>query len=54
MRAALRLWEGDEIACVIEPDRVVLTRAPAGAADDPFQTVLEWDGAVDTEAHATL
>ena len=55
VRAALRLREGDEIAYAIEPGRVVLTRSPIGsAADDPFRTFSEWDGAADAEAYATL
>ena len=55
VRAALNLREGDEIAYVIEPGRVVLTRAkPETAADDPFGTFAEWDGAADTQAYAGL
>jgi antitoxin PrlF len=55
VRAALGLREGDEIAYVIEPGRVVLTRAqPDKAADDPFKTFSEWDSPADTEAYAAL
>lgn len=55
VRAALRLREGDEIAYVIEPGRVVLTRArPDQAVDDPFGTFSEWDGPADAEAYAGL
>jgi antitoxin PrlF len=55
VRAALRLREGDEIAYVIEPGRVVLTRAqPDKAIDDPFTAFAEWDSAADTEAYAGL
>ncbi len=55
VRAALRLREGDEIAYVIEPGRVVLTRAqPDKTADDPFRTFAEWDSRADTEAYAGL
>ncbi|MBV9734262.1 MAG: type II toxin-antitoxin system PrlF family antitoxin [Acidisphaera sp.] len=55
VRAALRLREGDEIAYLIEPGRVVLTRArPGKAADDPFGGFSEWDSPADTEAYAGL
>ena len=55
VRAALRLREGDEIAYVIEQDRVVLTRARVDqAADDPFGTFSEWNSLADTEAYAGL
>ena len=55
VRAALRLREGDEIAYVIEPGRVLLTRAqPDKAVDDPFMAFAEWDSAADTEAYAGL
>ncbi len=54
-RAALRLREGHEIAYVIEPGRVLLTRAqPGKAADDPFRAFAEWDSPADTEANAGL
>lgn len=55
VRAALRLKEGDEIAYVIEPGRVVLTRArPDAGGDDPFGAFAEWDSAADAEAYAGL
>ena len=55
VRAALRLREGDDIAYVIEPGRVLLTRAQSDqAADDPFRTFAEWDSPADTEAYAGL
>jgi antitoxin PrlF len=55
VRTALHLREGDEIAYVIEPGRVVLTRAqPSTMADDPFGAFSEWDSPADTEAYATL
>ncbi len=53
VRAAPRAREGDDIAYVVEPGRVVVTRAqPDQAADDPFRTFSEWDGPADTEAYA--
>lgn len=55
VRAALRLREGDEIAYVIEPGRVLLTRAhPDKAVDDPFTAFAEWNSAADIEAYAGL
>ncbi len=55
VRAALRLRGGDEIAYVIEADRVVLRRArPDAAADDPFRAFAEWDSTADAEAYAAL
>lgn len=55
VRVALCLREGDEIAYVIELNRVVLTRArPDKTTDDPFRTFAEWDSLADTEAYAKL
>ncbi len=54
IRAALRLVEGDEIAYEIDGDRVILTKAAAGATDDPFATFTEWDGEADRRAYAGL
>ena len=51
VRAALRLKEGDTIACVIESDRVILTRAP-GPQDDPFACFDEWADEADRRAYA--
>ena len=54
VRAALRLKEGDELVYVIEPDRVILTKAAAAPADDPFATFGEWESDADREAYANL
>ncbi len=54
MRNALRLKEGDEIAYVIARDHVVITKANAAAAEDPFATFDEWDGEADRKAYAGL
>jgi antitoxin PrlF len=54
VRRALRLVEGDDIAYVIEGDRVVLTKAEAAAADNPFATFDEWSSEADREAYAGL
>lgn len=54
VRNALRLREGDEIAYVIEGDRVVISRAPATVAEDPFGAFTEWDSEADRRAYADL
>jgi antitoxin PrlF len=54
VRAALRLKEGDELAYEIEADRVILTKATAGLADDPFATFGEWESEADRKAYANL
>jgi len=54
IQAILHLNEGDEIAYSIENGRVVLTRAPTSAIDDPFATFSEWDSTADRKAYAGL
>jgi antitoxin PrlF len=54
VRNALRLREGDELAYVIENGRVILTKASAEVADDPFATFSEWDSEADRRAYADL
>jgi len=54
VRHALRLRAGDEIAYHIENGRVILTRAAAGAADDPFAAFAEWESDADRRAYADL
>jgi antitoxin PrlF len=54
VRIALGLREGDEIAYVIDGDRVILTRAEAARIDDPFRTFDEWDSEADRRAYAYL
>ena len=54
VRAALGLTEGDELLYQIEGTRVILTRASAAVADDPFLLFEEWDGEADRKAYATL
>lgn len=54
VRAALRLKEGDEIAYMITADGVVISKAVAAPADDPFATFGEWDGDADRKAYAGL
>ena len=52
--AALGLNGGDEIAYVIDADRVSLRRADRVRVDDPFRTFEEWDSEADRRAYADL
>ncbi len=54
IRAALHVKEGDSIAYAIEGDRVILSRAPVEAVDDPFAAFSEWDSDADRRAYADL
>jgi antitoxin PrlF len=54
VRAALHLKEGDEIAYEIKENTVILTKASAGPADNPFVTFDEWDSEADRKAYAKL
>ncbi|MGF7206458.1 antitoxin PrlF [Skermanella aerolata] len=51
---ALGLREGDKIAYSSEEGHVVLTRATAEPADDPFHTFTEWSFEADRRAYADL
>jgi antitoxin PrlF len=52
VRNALRLGAGDEIAYVIEGDRVVLSKASREPNDDPFATFGEWSSEADRIGYA--
>ena len=54
VRAALHLAAGEALAYAIEEGRVILTKANAAKADDPFATFSEWDGAADRRAYGDL
>lgn len=54
VRMALRLNPGDEISYQIQGDKVILTKALAPIADDPFVTFSEWDSAADRKAYGKL
>jgi len=54
VRAALGLKEGDELAYVIEEGRVILVKASANTADDPFALFSEWSSEEDRKAYADL
>jgi antitoxin PrlF len=54
VRTALRLKAGDDLAYVIEGNRVLLAKASPEPVDDPFRTFGEWDSPADTKAYADL
>ena len=54
VRAALGLREADSLTYRIENDLVILARAEATQADDPFATFGEWDSEADRRAYANL
>ena len=54
VRNALRLVGGDQIAYLIEGDRVVLTKASREPADDPFATFGEWSSEADRRGYGNL
>ena len=54
VRTALGLREGDEIAYMIEPDRVIMTRVQELGADDPFASFSEWASDADQRAYGKL
>ena len=54
VRTALHLKAGDELAYVIDGDRVLLAKASRDSADDPFRTFREWDSPADAKAYADL
>jgi antitoxin PrlF len=54
VRSALHLHPGDELAYVIENDRIILKRVEKDMNDNPFATFAEWDSPADREAYADL
>ena len=54
VRDAFRLQGGDELAYIVDGDRVIVTRADAMSVDDPFRTFEEWDSDADRRAYADL
>jgi antitoxin PrlF len=54
VRNALHLGPGDELAYVVEGDRVILTKARASLPDDPFAAFGEWASEADQRAYADL
>ena len=54
VRSALHLHPGDELAYVIEKDRIILKRVEKDMSDNPFATFAEWDSPADRKAYADL
>jgi antitoxin PrlF len=54
VRTALRLKAGDDLAYVIDGNRVLLAKASPEPVDDPFRTFSEWASPADTKAYADL
>ena len=54
VRVALHLKTGDELVYVIENQRVILTKANTGKADDPFWTFNEWNSVADRKAYGKI
>lgn len=54
VRKALHLHPGDELAYVIERDRIILKRVEHEVTDNPFALFTEWDSPADREAYAEL
>jgi len=54
VRKALGVRDGDEIEYKIDGHHVVLTKAKAPVADDPFRTFEEWNSDADRRAYAKL
>ena len=54
VRNALRLAGGDQIAYLIDGDRVVVTKVNREPADDPFTTFGEWSSEADRRGYAGL
>lgn len=54
VRLALGVAEGDELAYQIDGDRVILTKAATGLAEDPFALFEEWNSEADRQAYAKL
>jgi len=54
VRLALQLKEGDEIAYEIRDNLVILSKAHAALAENPFATFDEWNSEADRNAYAQL
>jgi len=54
VRDRLGLKAGDTLRYRLTGDGVLLDKAPAAEADDPFAAFSEWAGAADEKAYAGL
>ena len=54
VREHLRLKPGDALRYRMTNEGVLLDKAPANEADDPFATFSEWSNAADEKAYGNL
>lgn len=54
VRTALRLKAGDQLVYEIEDGVVILRKAGAAGAEDPFGTFTEWESDADRKAYGKL
>ncbi len=54
VRERLRLKPGDTLRYRMTDERVLLDKAPANEADDPFATFSEWSNEADEKAYGDL
>ena len=54
VRERLALKPGDTLRYRVTDDGVLLDKAPANEADDPFATFSEWSSAADEKAYGGL
>jgi len=54
VRQRLRLKPGDTLRCRMTEAGILLDKAPAGEADDPFATFSEWANEADEKAYGGL
>ena len=54
VRERLKLKPGDTLRYRVTDDGVLLDKAPANEADDPFATFTEWSNEADEKAYGGL
>ena len=54
VRERLKLKPGDTLRYCVSDDGIVLDKAPAPEADDPFAAFSEWPGDADEKAYGDL
>jgi AbrB family looped-hinge helix DNA binding protein len=54
VRERLDLKPGDTLRYRVTHDGILLDKAPASEADDPFATFSEWSNAADEKAYGSL
>ena len=54
VRQRLGIRPGDTLRYSLTADGVLIDRAPASEADDPFAAFSEWSGEADEKAYADL